>query len=285
MDNRSGLGQPHWGHNGPVADPRPDQQEQICRIHGSVGGRRSVHPDHAEIPRILGRYGRNPHHGRNHRDPRPLGEDPQLLLRLGGKNAAARTDQGPFSLLQGGQHPFNLAGMPLAAGLIAADFRFFRIGKIQLGFLHIHRDINQNRAVPPSRGNMERLLKDARDVLRPLDQVAVFDKGLAGAGDIRFLEHIPAQQVADNLPRNHYQRDRIHVGSGNTGNQVQRTRPRGGNTDAGAARYPGIAGSGMGGVLLLAYQDMPDLCLGKCIVKRADRRSRQPEHHRDSLPL
>ena len=50
-------------------------------------------------------------------------------------------------------------------------------------------------------------------------------EGLAGAGNVRLLEHVAAQKLRVHLAGNRHQGDAVHVSGGNAGNQVGGTGP------------------------------------------------------------
>ena len=64
---------------------------------------------------------------------------------------------------------------------------------------------------------MEGLFKHPGQVLHGLYQVAVLGKGLAGAGDVRLLEHVPAQLLQIHLAGDGDDGDGVHIGRGNAG--------------------------------------------------------------------
>ena len=72
--------------------------------------------------------------------------------------------------------------------------------------------------------------------------------------DVSFLKGVAAKETRIYLTGDGYHGDRIHVSGGNTGNEVCRTRAGGSDADTYPAAGPGIAVSGMGSTLLMAYQ-------------------------------
>ena len=117
---------------------------------------------------------------------------------------------------------------------------------------------------------MEGLLDDSGNLPHVLDEIGVLDKGGHRAGDVYLLENIAAQQVALHLPGNGHDGNGIHIGGGDSGDQVGGARAGGHHADPNLAGDPGIAGSHMAGVLLGAYQRIVDVRGGQCVYRRAD---------------
>ena len=124
---------------------------------------------------------------------------------------------------------------------------------------------------------MERFLEDAREILGALDQVGVLGEGLAGAGDVGLLKDVAAEQLRIDLPRNGHERDAVHVGCGDAGNEIRRAGAGGGDAHAGLSGGTGVAAGGMSRILLLADENMADLRLIEEIIERADCRARISE--------
>lgn len=208
------------------------------------------------------------------------------LFGPGGKHAAARAENRP---LAGGERLGGLAdleGMPLGAGLIADDIH--RAAVIELPdhlLLHIDGDVDEHRAGTPGRGNVERLFEYPGKVGGLFDDVAMLCERFGGAGDVGLLKHVPAQQIAADLAGDDHQGDGVHVGGGNTGEQIGGAGAGGGHTDADPARNPGISGRCMGRILLGAHQHMVEGTAGEGVVKRANRRAGISKQCVDSLQL
>ena len=168
--------------------------------------------------------------------------------------------------------------MALEAGLVAADVHLFRIGELDLGPLDVHRHVNQHRPLTACSGDVKGFLENAGELPGVFYQIAVLDKGLAGAGDVGLLEHVPAQEAAFHLAGDDHQGNRVHVGGGDAGDQVERAGAGGGDADRRTAGQAGVARGRVGGVLLLPHEDVPDPCAGQRIVKGADSRSRKAKN-------
>ena len=86
----------------------------------------------------------------------------------------------------------------------------------------------------------------------------------AGAGDadrIDFLKGIAADSVAGNLAGYDHQRNRIHIGGGDSGYRVGCSRSGGDQANTRFAGSAGIAVRGVGRTLFVAHQDVHDVIL------------------------
>lgn len=82
-----------------------------------------------------------------------------------------------------------------------------------------------------------------------------------------------------------HQRDRIHIGSRDAGDQVGGAGAGGDNADAGLAGHPGVAVGGVAGVLFGPHEDVPDIGPGQGVIKGADGRPRIAKDLFDPLCL
>ena len=80
--------------------------------------------------------------------------------------------------------------------------------------------------------------------------------GCSDAGNIRFLEGVPSNECRCDLAADDDQGNGIHIGCGNTRNHIADARAGCGKANAGLARCPGVAISGVDGALFVARQDM-----------------------------
>ena len=136
-----------------VAHARAAQDHQVRLLHRHVRAGAAIHADHAHvIIRIHGRHA-DAHHGRAHRDAALFRKGGHLFAGIGEHHAAAAADDGPLGLTDRGQRLFDLQRMALRAGLVAPDFRLFRIApRFDLLQLHIRRHVDQHRARFPRCG-------------------------------------------------------------------------------------------------------------------------------------
>ena len=75
-------------------------------------------------------------------------------------------------------------------------------------------------------------------------------------GHVHALEGIPAKQGSPYLTGDRNNRHRIHIGGGQPGDQIGRTGPGGGDTDADLAGGAGISVRRMRRPLFMHRQDM-----------------------------
>ena len=67
--------------------------EQVAFLRRAVGRISAVHPDHAQVERVVGREAAQPHHGGGNRDIHALRQLQQLRRRARGDDAAADIEQ------------------------------------------------------------------------------------------------------------------------------------------------------------------------------------------------
>ena len=175
--------------------------------------------------------------------------------------------------------------MAFGAGFIGADAHVFGIGKINQFLLDIHGNINEDGAGPAGARDIERFFKNAPDLGRVLDEVAVLDEGFNSAGDVHFLENVTSQQFGRNLPSDDDKGYRIHVRCGNACNQISGTGTGGYDTDAGFPSHSGVTIGGVPRILLSADQDMANIRLAEGIIKGTNGSSWITEDDLYALPL
>ena len=105
---------------------------------------------------------------------------------------------------------------------------------------------------------MERFLDDPGDVAGVLDEVVVLGDRPADLDHGRFLEGVGADDVRGDLAGDRDDRQRVHLGVGETGDEVQGTRARSRHDDARLAAGSGVALGGEDAPLLVPRQDRPD---------------------------
>ena len=69
-----------------------------------------------------------------------------------------------------------------------------------LGELDVLRDVDHDRAGPAARGDIERLMQNARQILDALHEIIVLGAGPRDADRVAFLERVVADQVRRHLP-------------------------------------------------------------------------------------
>ena len=187
--------------DGTVRKTGSHDDEKVGASHRLIGIRLAVVAQHPEVEGMPFRQHPDAHHGGHHGDVEFFAEGPDVFFAVAQNDAAAGTDQGLFRLIDGGDHLLDLLHIDLDLRLIAPDIDRLGIteGMGQLPVLHVDGNVDEDRALPAGGGDVERLLEDAGDIVRVLDQVAVFDEGLRGPAHIGLLEHVPAQQLAGDL--------------------------------------------------------------------------------------
>jgi hypothetical protein len=110
-----------------------------------------------------------------------------------------------------------------------------------------------------------------------LDHEAVLHDRAGDTDHVGFLEGIGPHHAARHLSRQDDHRDRVHVGRGDTGNGVGRTRTGGHQHHTGFSGGAGIAVGHMGCGLLMADEDVRDfLFLEQGIVDMQEGTTRIP---------
>ena len=110
-----------------------------------------------------------------------------------------------------------------------------------------------------------------------LDHEAVLNDRPGDTDHVGFLEGVGADHGARHLTGNDHHRDRVHEGSGDTGDGICRARAGGHQHHAGLASRARIAIGHVGGSLLMTNQDMFDgLFLEKRIVDMQNGTARVP---------
>ena len=139
---------------------------------------------------------------------------------------------------------------------------------------------------PAVRGDVERLVQDARQVLDPAHEIIVLGAIAGDAGRVAFLERVRADQMGRHLAGDADERDRIHQRVGEAGDRVGRAGAGGDEQHADLAGRARVAFGGVRGALLVAHQDVADLVLAEeRVVDRQHRAAGIAEHVLDALVL
>ena len=156
------------------------------------------------------------------------------------------------------------------------ECRRLRIGA--LGELDVLRDVDHDRPRPAARGDVERLVQHARQVLDALHQIVVLGAGPGDADRVALLEGVVADQMRRHLPGDDDDRDRVAERIGQAGDGIGGAGAR---RDQHAADLAGRARIAFGGVdraLLVAHQDVLDhLLLEDRVIDRQHRAARIAE--------
>ena len=224
-----------------VIETGADSDNQV-RIHdGVVGVECPVHAEHPE--RQLVSFGEcpQPRECRGHRYPRFCGERLQFPGRSGDDYTAARVNDrlpGPRDFL--GCVP-DLLGMARVCRFISPHLQLRRVLFGGFGLLHVLREIYQHRARAAGRGDDKGLLQDHRQLINVVHKKIVLRDRPCDAHDIRLLEGVVADHSRRHLARECHNRDRIHVGGGDSRYEVCRTGAGGCDTDADPSGGAGVA--------------------------------------------
>ncbi len=115
--------------------------------------------------------------------------------------------------------------MPLNNWLIRTDKNvFLRIAEFRHRLRNIFRDINHHGPRSAACGNLERLFNGFRQLIDVRNQEIVFDARTGNTHRINFLERIRTNQGIAYLPADDHHRNRIRIGSSNTGQCIGNAR-------------------------------------------------------------
>ena len=270
-----------YGPGDPVVEPGPHGQQQITLGDGHVGGPGAVHPGHAQV--FLPVIGDGPfaHEGVHHRQAGIPDNLPQRFRCIGQNHPAPHHQQGTAGLAEGLQGGGHFRFPAFLEGLIAPQGYGFRILVVKGGVEHVLGHVHQHWPGTAAPGDVEGFLQYPGQILDSLHQVIVLGDGGGDAGNIRFLEGIPADQRGGHLAADHYQGNGIHVGGGNASDHVADPGAAGGKTDAHLSRGPGIAVRCMDGALFMAGEDMGELHPVQSIIQAQYGSSRVSEDNLD----
>src|SRR5258708_669725 len=126
---------------------------------------------------------------------------------------------------------------------------------------------DENTARTAASGDAKCLLHDPRKISDIGDEITVLHDGQGDAKDIRFLKRAFADHGLRDLASDGDERNGIHVGIGDPGDQVRRARPAGGHANARFAAGPGVTLSGKGPSLLVARKDRSDFRAGEGLME------------------
>ena len=150
---------------------------------------------------------------------------PEQCSLIGKGKPATDEEQRPLCLPQHLHHICQLALIPGKITAIARQMHFFRVFIINFRGKYILGNINHHRPRTAGRGNEKRFPDYPWQIRRLLHQVVVLGDRRGDAHNIRLLKGILANQGIGHLTGKADQRNRIHVGGGDAGNQVGSSRP------------------------------------------------------------
>ena len=242
-----------------------------------------MHPGHSQAEGVRFWHRADAQQGGHRGDVALFDQRQQIILSPGQRHAVPGNDQWSLGLAQHPGRLLKLVRQVIPGKLVTRQIDLSRILVIDLGRLGILGDVNQHRPRSACAGNVERLLDHRGQFPRIGDQVVMLGDRLCDPDDIHLLKGVGANDRGDHLPGDGHHRCRIHVGRGQSGDQVGRARTRGGDADANLARGTGIAISSVGRALLMAHKYMVDRILGQRVIQVDDCPSRDPEHGVHSL--
>ena len=145
-------------------------------------------------------------------------------------------------------------------------------------------NVHQHRSRTSRARDVERFLYGRSDVLDLHHEEVVLGDGQGYAGNIGFLKGIAADGGAGHLSGDCHQGHGVHLGRGDSSNEICGPGAAGGRADANAARGAGVAVCGHGGGLLVPHQHVAQLRIpGHGAIQWQHRSAREPEHYVDSL--
>ena len=261
-----------------VVEARPQRDQQVGLLHRGDRGVVAVHARHAQAELVVVGERAARHEGGDHRE---AGELDQLAQRLGGaglEDAAARVDHRPLRL---GHEPggvLDLLGVALGGGLVAGEVD-------GLGPVPVHRlvgdvlgHVDEHRAGAAGGRDVERLPDHPRDVGGVGDQPVVLGDRHGDADGVGLLERVGADHRVRHLAGDDHQRDAVHVGVAQRGDDVGGGRAAGDHGHARSAGGVRVALGHVAGALLVAHEDVADRRVDERVVDGQDGAAREAEH-------
>ena len=242
----------------PIRPTIADAEHEVGGEHVRVAvTMRRLQPAHADHQRVVVGYRAPAHQRRDHRDAGQFGEFDEQIRRIGIDDAAAGDDQRPLGVVQHRERFFDL----LARGLRLVDGqRLVGVGiELDLGHLHVERQVDQHRARPAGAHHVERLLEHARHQRGLAHDDRPLGNRFRDRFDVDCLEIFLVEPRAWRLPGDAQDRDRIrlrgieprdHVGAGGTRSPDANTNVTGGRA--------GVALRHMRRAFDMAREDMRD---------------------------
>lgn len=242
-----------------VIEARADSDEQVAMMHRVVGVGRAVHPQHPQREGVRLGEGALAHQRRGGGDGEPLGELAHFFVAPGVDGSAAHVEDRARGCVQELRRAGDLHGMPLGGRPVTADLCRALGGRVlEIATGDVPGQVNHHGAGPAGRGDMERLVDHPREIARVLDQVVMLHHGERDAKGVCLLEGVLANVKGGHLAGERHNRDGVHVGVGDSGDQV------GGSGTGGADAYSDAPGRArvtirhMGAALFVARQNVAD---------------------------
>ena len=241
-----------------------------------------MHTLHAQPAGIGGRYCGNAHHGAADRCVDLFCQSQNFRTGIVGNCTAADVDVRLF----GSQNHFDCF-FDLAVVDCRNRIFFHRLlcSVLIQGVLYVLGNVHQNRSRSAGLGNAECLPNGICQIFHTLYQEVVLGDRHGHAGDVHFLKAVPSDQRVRHVAGDRYQRHRVQICSGDTGDQIGGTRTGGGDDNADLAGGTCIAVCCMCGTLFMGCDDVMDpvLCQIEGIVDVDDLSARIAEYRRSTL--
>ena len=201
--------------------------QQIALRDREVGISGAMHPEHPHRQGIVLVKGSLAHQGGGHRQLVAVSQLRQGSVNTGGDGPPTHVQQGALRLLD--EIEGRIEGSRIRLLRLPESIRHHRAGlnRYVIEFLlpHILGDIDQHRARTARSSNQEGLCHHRSQICGIAHHPGVLHDRQGDAEDVGFLEGISANGGARHLASNHHHRHRIHLGGGDPGDQVGRSRP------------------------------------------------------------
>ncbi len=262
-----------------VVEAGAEGDQQVRLLERGDGGDRTVHPGHPDVLRVAVGEGAQRHQGGGDGGAGQLGEHLQLCGGTGLHHPAADVEHRAPGLDDQPGGLADLLGVRLGHRAVAGELGVRGPDEGGLRLEGVLGDVDQDRARPAGGRDVERLGDRPGDLGRVGDQEVVLGDRHRDAADVRLLEGVRADRLGRDLAGDRHQRDGVHMGVGDRGDEVGGTRARGRHAHPDPAGGLGVAGGGVARTLLVAHQDVPDLRgVHHRVVRRQDRTAGNAEH-------
>ena len=233
-----------------------------------------MHPDHTGGEGVPAGEAAPAHDGDGHRGVQLFRKLLKFLVGPPPDHPAAADEHGLFRLgdhiHQGVDIPdVGLGGLQIMAGgqgAQTAALPVLRPGDELVVDLHtgegdVFQKVDHHRPGPPGGRHGEGLAHYVGDGLGVPHQIGGLGDGHGDAGDVHLLEGVLAQGLLGHVAGDEDDGGGVHVGGGDAGNQVCRSRAAGGKAHPHLPGGPGVAVGGVGGPLLVGREDVVDFVL------------------------
>ncbi len=268
----------------PVGPAIADAEREIGREHRRIAvAMAGLQADHAGHQRMVVGNRSPAHQRRDHGHAGDLGELDEEVRSVGIDDAAARDDERPLRVVQHRERLVDLRARRL--GLVDRQRLVGVDVELDLGDLHVERQVDQHRARPPRAHQMESLLKRPRHLRRLAHGHRPLGDRLRDRLDVDGLEVLLVEPRARRLAGDAEDRNRVGLRRVEPGDHVGARRA--GRSDA----HADVAGGGsrvalghVRGALDVAREDVRDAAAPlHGGVQRIDRRARHAERAGDAF--